>query len=332
MSKLKVFSVPWHVAHQYSLLQLDFDWHYLIQHTRKWDNRARPLPEKVKWVTHFEEGKYDLAILHVDQQCLLPRLGKTILFKELYNQVKGKVPVIVVNHGTTVYPENFTQQAAKEGYRQTEEAGEEWAKHKMKKMLEGVDAMVVNSHKAREMWGWGKTIIHGMDPKNWWNLKKEPRVVTFISPAGMGEKYYGRRLFRETRETLKEKYGISLVWIGQDFRATSWDEYRDFLGKSLVYFNPTLGSPMPRTRTEAMLSGCAIVTTPNQDADMFIKDGENGILCKNNPVDAASKIADLIFNYKKAVLIGERGRRTAVRLFNIERFKKEWLDLISEVL
>jgi len=305
----------------------------LIQHTRKWGEQARPLPKHVKWVPYYEPGKYDLAILHVDQQCLSPRIayGKSMVFREVKAQIKD-IPIIVINHGTPVYPEVFTQFAQEAGLGNTEEAGEEWARREMKKLMEGVSVMVVNSHKAKEMWGFGKTIIHGLDPEDWWDLPKEPRVVTFISPGGIGEKYYGRRFFRETRQVLRRKYGVELVWIGQDKYCASWDDYRNFLGRSLVYFNPTIGSPMPRTRTEAMFSGCCVVTTPYQDADRFIKNGVNGFLVNVNPQEAAKVIADCIFNYQKSVEIGQKGKETAKKLFNGKRFRKDWFDLIKFVL
>jgi hypothetical protein len=334
MKKLKVFSLPWHVANQFEMLKLPFEWHYLIQHTRKWSNEARPLPEHVKWVTHFDEDEhYDLAILHIDQQCLLDDLGKSKLFKDVYSVVKGKVPVIVVNHGTPVYPERFMQMAEEEYKRPvTEKEGEEWCVKKINELLDGVSEVVVNSHQAQKMWGRGVAIIHGMDANEWFDLPKEPRVATFISPSGIGNKYYGRTLFEETRDVLKTKYGIELVWIGQEASFKSWTEYRNFIGKTLVYFNPTLESPMPRSRTEAMLSGCCVVTTKYHDADSFIKHGVNGFICKENPEDAAKIIADLIFNYKKAVAIGQEGKKTAQELFNGERFRADWINVIEKVL
>lgn len=337
MNNIKIFSLPWHVSHQYELLKMNpengypFEWNYLVQHTRTWGEQARPEPKHLKWVPYYEEGKYDLAILHVDQQCLSTTLGKSRVFREIKKQIHD-IPIIVVNHGTPIYPELFMQMCGIDGYKQSEEGAMQWAKDKMKKLLEGIDEMVVNSHEAEAQWGWGKTIIHGLDPSEWWNLRKDPRVAIFISPAGIGNKYYGRKLFEETRCILKEKYGVELVWIGQDKYCKDFDDYRNFIGKTLVYFNPTMGSPMPRTRTEAMMSGCCLVTTGYQDADKFIQDGVNGWICKNNPEHAAKLIADMIFDYKTAVKIGNAGRETAIELFNGKRFRSDWVNLISKVL
>lgn len=333
--KIRVFSFPWHVAHQHSLLKLPFEWSYLIQHTRVWSDKARPLPDHVKWVPYYESGKYDFALLHIDQQCVDERIayGKTNLFKEAKEQVLGDIPIIVINHGTPTYPEVFIAMAEEAGYRPSEKAGEEWGKKKMWELLKDVDAVVVNSHQARKEWGFGKTIIHGLDPDEWWDLPKEPRIIMVVSPAGMGEKYYGRGFFRATREVLKEKYGINIYWVGEDGKfAPSWDAYRDYLGRSLVYFNPTIGSPMPRSRTEAMLSGCCIVTTRFHDANTFIEDGVNGFIVPVNPNAAADRLAWCVNNYKQARKIGENGRETAIKIFSKDRFQQDWLNLVDDVM
>jgi len=332
--KIKVFSLPWHIAHQYELLKLPFEWNYLIQHTRRWSDRYRPESKDLNWVPYYEPGKYDLAILHVDQQCLLGDLGKSKVFREIKAQIKD-IPIIVINHGTPVYPELFLEMGVRDGYKETDEGAEAWARDKMKELMKGVSAMVVNSHQAQKMWGFGQTIIHGIDPDEWWDLKKELRSISVISPAGIGQKYYGRQLLQETRSILTEKYGIGLVWLGEggdaEF-APSWESYRKYLGRTLVYFNPTFGSPMPRSRTEAMMSGCCIVTTRHHDADTFIKDGVNGYIVRDNPEDCARVIADCVFNYKKTVQIGQEGRKTAIEMFNAKRFQEEWIALVEKVL
>ena len=63
----------------------------------------------VNWVDHYEPGKYDFALIHLDQQCMdepLWQRGKGSLFREL-NEVITDIPKIVINHGTPYYPEKF---------------------------------------------------------------------------------------------------------------------------------------------------------------------------------------------------------------------------------
>lgn len=313
----------------------EFEWYYCIQHTRKWATQARPMPDNLNWVPYYEKGKYDLAVLHIDQQCLLPNLGKSIVFREMLSQIDD-IPIIVINHGTPVYPERFIEMAEKKGMRATEEAGQKWAVDEMKKILSKAKKVVVNSHEAKKMWQLGDKSIaiwHGMDADEWYDLKKEPRIITMMSPAGIGDKYYGRRFFAETRDVLRNKYGIKTQWIGENGNfAPTWDAYKNYIGKALIYFNPTLASPMPRSRTEAMISGACIVTTPYQDADMFIKDGVNGFLIQKNPETTAKLLSDLVFDYKRTAKIGQEGKKTALKIFSAERFRKEWVKLVNEVL
>lgn len=326
MEKIKVFSIPWHIGHQWELLKIkEIDWTYCYNHCRGWSDLARgPYPEDLHWVTHYEKGKYDLAILHIDQQCLDPNIGKAFLYYDM-RKVITDIPIIVVNHGTPCYPEVFDWEETKK---------------KMRKAVAGAAEMVVNSYQAQKDWGFGKTIWHGLDKDEWWDLPKEARVITFISWAGIGTKYYGRHLLEETRNELMSEYGIKHIWMAdpREFTPegrsgmTYFEEFRDYVGRSLVYFNPTYGSPMPRSRTEAMFSGCCVVTTKHHDADKFIEDGKNGYLIKDNPKHAAKVISDCIKNYKNTIKVGQEGKKTAYKLFAKERYQKEWLDLIHKIL
>jgi spore maturation protein CgeB len=88
---------------------------------------------------------------------------------------------------------------------------------------------------------------------------------------------------------------------------------------------------MPRSRTEAMLSGACVVSTYNQDAEMFLKDGENSFKALRNPKYVCDLIEGLISNYSKAVEIGQAGKKTAIELFSKERYEQEWVEVLQEV-
>lgn len=325
MKKLRIFDTPWHLGHQFEMLKFpwaEFDW--LYQHRRQYSQgpRGAEMEKMFSWVTAYEPGQYDLAILHLDQQCVEPgilEMGKGSLYRHL-NEVITDIPKIVIMHGTPYYPEMF--------------ANAQDIVNKVNELV-GDNYFICNSHRALKQWGRendpkSRVIIHGMDPNEWWDLPKEPRVVTMISPGGLPA-YYDRQLLEYVREALAEK-DISHCHITVDYSPNSFDEYRDFLGRSLVYFNPTRESPMPRSRTEAMLSGCCVVTTPNQDADRFIKDGVNGFLVPRNPQDIANLIEGLIHDYDRAIRIGQEGKKTALELFNWDRYQADWADYINFVL
>lgn len=332
MKKFKVIGFPWHVSHQYELAHLPFIEQYdlLINPYRYWSDEARPMPKNVKYVPYYEEGKYDFAILHIDQQAIyLPelnkrwaRLGKGRLYEEVNETIKD-IPKIVINHMTPFHDHldsNETVEIIKE--------------------MVGDNHMIVNSYEAKKQWGWGHTIVHGMNSDDWWDLPKEPRVCIVLSKEGMEKAY--RRLFLETVLRHLNEMNVPYIWIGKDKFCSSWDEYRTELGSSLVFFFPAWQSPRPRARTEAMLSGCCVLTTPYQDADTFIEDGVNGFLTSrykitdpriiDNPQRNAELLRDLVFNRPdEAIRIGQEGKKTAQKLFNQNTFAKQWEDYLKEI-
>lgn len=326
MRKIKIFNHCWHIAHQYSLMTALKDvaeFYWLRQYKRPFSDSARgDLP--VQFVNEYEPGKYDLALLHLDQQCFeakdINKLGKGVLYEDL-NSVIQDIPKVVICHGTPYWPEQYPSDRP-DGISND-------LIDRMRQAI-GKNHMVVNSKTAAKQWGFGTPIIHGMDPKDWWDLPKERRVVTMISPGGL-DMYYDRQFFATVKELLKDD-DIDLVHITVDWQAKNFDDYRNFLGRSLVYFNPTRESPMPRSRTEAMLSGCCVITTGNQDASDFIEHGVNGFLIKRNPQAAVKQIKWCLEHYDEAVAIGQKGKETALKLFTVDRYRDDWVKLLSEVL
>jgi glycosyltransferase involved in cell wall biosynthesis len=317
--KLRIFGLPWHIAHQYELLKLpETEWTFLTNYTRKWSNTARPMPDHLNWVTHFDPKQYDMVLLHVDQQCVYEPIGKGRLFRGLRDQVKeAGIPAILINHGTPYWPEMYS------------------TKDIVLKMAEMVgdlkDHTVVNSERAREMWGFGRFIRHGMDPQEWVDEPKENRIFTTISSGGL-DKYYNRQLLRAVQELLRTEHDIKMCHVGVDWQAKSWDDYKRFIGSSLIYFNPTLESPMPRARTEAMLSGACVVTLKNHDIDNYIEDGVSGYFVKNNPHSVVKKLVELFEDYETAIKVGQAGKQVALQHFTNDKFVEQWTEMISDTL
>lgn len=300
------------VAHQYELAKLPFIEQYdlLINPYRVWGDKSRPMPENMKYVTHYEKGKYDLAILHFDQQCIGERIGKGLLYSEVNELIKD-IPKIVINHSVPLHDEYSQEETIK----------------KTKEMI-GDNFMIVNSYKAKEMWGWGHVVTHGMNADEWFSNPKEPRATIFISPAGM-EKVYKRDVLRNTISLLNE-WGLKFFWIGLDVKFSTFDQYRNWLSRSLIYLNLSHESPRPRSRTEAMLSGCCVVTNKHQDADSFIVNSENGFLVDEDPLQIATLVSRLMTtDCNLARKIGEKGREFATKEFTQEKFIKQWEEVLK---
>jgi len=326
--------VAYLTPHQFNLAKLPFigEYHFLINPYRYWSYDARPFPKNAKMVTHYEPGYYDFAILHIDQQAIWDpelsqkhdwaRLGKGRLYYEV-NQTIRDIPKIVINHMTPFHDYLETDQII----------------DIVKRLTKG-NYMVVNSYEAAKQWGWGKTITHGLDPNDWWDLPKEPRCITVMSRGGMDRAY--RRIFVENVARRLKEMGVPFYWVLYDKKCDSFDDYREFLGGSLVFFFGGWQSPRPRSRTEAMLSGCCVVTTPYQDADTFIEDGKNGFLTSrfkikdprvmDNPDRTAELIRMLVLEKPDlAIKVGQAGKKTAKKLFNFKVFAKQWEDYLKEV-
>jgi hypothetical protein len=305
-------------------------WTWLSQHRREYSSAPRgDITGMFKWAVDYRPGEHDLAILHLDQQCIEPGIlerGKGSVYQQL-NEVIGDIPKIVIMHGTPYYPEIIDPLVGPFKCEQD--------------IIDAVNALVgdnyfvCNSHTALKQWGRvgdpkSRSIIHGMDASEWWDLPKEPRVVTMISPGGLPA-YYDRAFLEYVREGLADK-DITHCHITVDFNARNFDEYREFLGRSLVYFNPTRESPMPRARTEAMLSGCCVLTTPHQDADRFMRHGINGFIIPRNPAVVVDLCVELMNDYKRAIAIGQEGKKMATELFKWERYQEDWRAWIDFVI
>jgi glycosyltransferase involved in cell wall biosynthesis len=341
-AKYKVVDHCWHLAHSYELLKNPaLDWHYVMNTYRKWEWTIRGTDFPGKWVPYYEPGKYDVAILHLDQSCVDPRIGKSRLFREM-KAALDDIPKIIIMHGTPMY-DGYSEDLVINGGEVKRPNSDQFEYWEGIKDLVGDIPMVVNSHRAKERWGWGDVIWHGMDPEEWYyGLPKEPRIITSISPAGMSDEYYGRRFLETVRAILAEEYGIKHQWLLIDYtpemdvkryHKDAFESLRNFFGRSLIYFDPTGDSPMPRARTEAMLSGCCLVTAANHDVERYITPGENGFIVPRDARVTAKLLADLIYSHpQEAKAIGQRGRETAKELFHIDRFNQDWVNLIDKVI
>lgn len=339
--RINIFGVVNHVGNQFEMLKLskrgNVKFHYLENNVRRWSkysSRPEPTtwltPDEFEWVTHYEPGKYDLAILHVDQQHTDPRIGKGQLYRQM-NEVIQDIPKIVCNHGTPMWDDFYTEDLVVNGGIVHSPRGE--IKLDGMKKLIGDNFMIVNSYESVNRWGWGYPLIHGMDKDEWYDLPKEPRVVLSLSPGGL-DKYYNRELITAIKGAVREKTGLDVYHINVNikFDEDNWEQYKRFIGSSLINISPYKDSPMPRSRTEAMLSGACVLSSRYHNADEFIEHGVDGFIVPDNPLSYANAIHELLNgNYRNAVAIGQRGKIKAQQVFDVDRYLDELYNIITQV-
>lgn len=336
-----VYGMVNHLSHQFEMLKMTkkypIKFCYLENNVRRWSRySARPEPtswltkDEFEWVTHYEPGKYDVAILHVDQQHVDPRIGKGWLYEDA-NKLIQDIPKIVINHGCPMWDEYYTEDVVINGGMAHTMKGPVQIKGMKEKI--GDNFMVVNSYEAVERWGWGYPLIHGLDKDEWFDLPKEPRVVLALSPGGL-DKYYNRELITAIKGAVKEKTGLDIqhIQVNIKFEQDNYYQYRQYIGSSLISISPYKDSPMPRSRTEAMLSGSCILTSKYHGAENFIEHGVDGFIVPDNPLSYANAIHHLLNgSYKDAVAIGQRGKAKAQKLFDIDRYHVDLYNLIVQV-
>lgn len=341
---LRIFGIPWHVPHQYSLITAlpnFIEWEYLEPAWRSWALESRPIPENLRLgISEYRKGIYDVAILHVDGQCGDPTNNKGALFRQL-TQVITDIPIIVINHGTPWLPEHYEKYL--KGVTDQEariQKAYQMCKRHMEELI-GDRTMIVNSPKAAEDWGFGTPIIHGIanSPyEKYVDLPKDPVIVYSLSPGGWPY-YYNRRVVEGQKSLLREQ-GLPVKHLRVDVKLNSYEEYKDYIGRALIGVFPFRESPMPRSRTEMMLSGAAIISTKHHNIhDYFTgadtiedinKDTEILWCDMEDSRDGATKAKYLYENPDVAVRIGQNGKKRAKEVYDVDRYRADWHRLLKK--
>ncbi|OOZ35759.1 glycosyltransferase family 1 protein [Solemya velesiana gill symbiont] len=340
---LRILTYRWHVPHQYELYKLDAEFTLISDlgedSCRWWDFGQRPLPDNahfVKW-QEIDEEQFDLAILHFDEHVLDTPLKDAAVglhwgesFRFLMRHLT--IPRVAICHGTP--------QAADAPYDMEEsEANREAFVELLKNTM-----VVVNSHQAQAEWGFhqSRVIWHGFDPQEFPGREitgqHEQRILTLPrNDFAQRPAYRGVNILEYVANKVTtpfEQLAVpepNLLLEGDAYARAKFTHYINTLHGFDIYFNPTLHSPMPRTRGESMLCGLATVNLNSHDVDHFINNCVNGFYA-----DSAEELTDqinyLLVNTERSWKIGLAGRRTAIELFHIKRFLGDWRQLIRATL
>jgi glycosyltransferase involved in cell wall biosynthesis len=111
----------------------------------------------------------------------------------------------------------------------------------------------------------------------------------------------------------------------------AFQNWVDHLRRHKIYLNTTLRSPMPRSRTEAMLCGVIPVSLDNHDVSRFIENGVNGFYA-SSPEELADFCRSVCRNPAMQAKMSEAARATAMDVFNHDRFLTQWVTLVEEIV
>ena len=243
-------------------------------------------------------------VLHVDQW-IMHEPAKRFLFTRFRDSYAG--PKIVINHGCNMV--------------------DGCDSHTMRELVEGCH-VVCNSSTAHELWDLphSRFIRHGMSPEEWAPTDYARHEVLVVQAHGAIHAAY-----RSVAEVTKLEERFPIVWVGRDRRFDTFNKYRHFLRSSSIFLQPSYASPNPRTRTEAMLTGLAVVSTNRHGEDEYIVNGVNGFV--SNDFDELGEFIEWLLAHPDDVRrIGRAGRETAQRVFHIDNFIAQWNQLLGEVV
>lgn len=249
--QLRVLKYPWHTAHDYELSKLGFSIDLISLTHRNWETEKRRIPDNVRARLDPRCPTADMMILHLDQWSY-HQLDKRYLFEHYRNSFAG--PKVIINHGCNMMDGCSSEE--------------------MRELTRGLP-VVCNSPTAHRLWSLPNSVFirHGMSPEEWPESHYGRHAIVVCQP-NVG-------LHDECRNgaaviAFEARTGIKVEWLGRDRVLRSFDRYVAFLGSTSIFFNPSFASANPRSRTEAMLCGLAVVTTNSNGEDEYIVNGENG--------------------------------------------------------
>jgi glycosyltransferase involved in cell wall biosynthesis len=156
-------------------------------------------------------------------------------------------------------------------------------------------------------------------PKSFWTLADALRLLPEDSfralVAGDGPQ----------RQLLEGIHGVELLGVRDDIPA--------LLAQSHVFVLSSLSEGMPISVLEAMAAGLPVVASNVGGIPEQVVDGETGLLVPpDDPAALAAALECLLDEPELRARMGAAGRRRAVELFDVARFRREHLALYDRLL
>ena len=344
--RLRIVSYRWHVPHQYEIYKLPHDFTLLTGtgtgFTDGWEPKQRPLRPNVRFLpaAEFDRRDYDLAILHFDENALSSDLSNGILGEEWGRSFQWflrhvDLPSIAVCHGTVPFIGQFG--ANPDAIAEFEPIEEE--RLRLVEALRDIE-VVCNSHQAAQEWQFHRqrVIWHGIDPQEFPPGTHELGVVSHGLDRYRPH-YRGLHVLRRVADLLGDDCpiaghdhdGLKLTSPSHPaYAELSYRRWIDHLRRFKIYLNTTRRSPMPRSRSEAMMCGVIPVSLRNHDVDHFIINGLNGFY-GDSPEELADAVRFLLGNETARLAMASAARETAAQTFNHDRFMSDWIVMLKDL-
>ncbi len=144
----------------------------------------------------------------------------------------------------------------------------------------------------------------------------------------------GRRLGLDVFEEVRKEIPLDIVGMDSEevggLGEINNRKLSAFIARYRFFFNPIRYTSLGLSVCEAMMTGVPIIGLATTEMAVTIKNNYSGFIDTN--VNALIQKMDMLLNdHEKAKELGEGAKETAHEKFNIERFKKDWLQTFNAV-
>jgi len=304
--KLRVLDYYCHQGHQYEFFKTGHEFHLTGLNSVKpnWNKAHRPLNDNVLLIDErrAHELKYDVVIVRspLNPQRYMPFVKN------------GAIPIAV---GQTTSPYGVIPQV----------------KHMVWNSLDVMNKYKGHYHRKMKH----HYIVHGFDPKEFKPMKgveKNGRVLCILNVFEKRARFLGWDLWNKVNDktgSICDVLGHGNPGLKMSIGdADTFEDLVNYHSQYSLFFNPTTNSAMPRSRAEAMMSGCPIVSTNNFDIRRYIKHKKSGYL-SNDPKELTKYIKLLLKNDDLRIEMSANGREAAIKHFHIRDFTSKWNNIFS---
>lgn len=145
----------------------------------------------------------------------------------------------------------------------------------------------------------------------------------------------GRRLGLDVFENVRKEIPLEIVGMGSEEVGGMGEinnrELSEFIAQYRFFFNPIRYTSLGLSVCEAMMTGVPIIGLATTEMSVTIKNNYSGFIDTNVNV-LIQKMEMLLNDRDKAKELGEGAKQTAFEKFNIERFKRDWLETFVTVV
>lgn len=144
----------------------------------------------------------------------------------------------------------------------------------------------------------------------------------------------GRRLGLDVFKKVRKKIPLDIVGMFSEevngLGEINNRELAAFTAKYRFFFNPIRYTSLGLSVCEAMMTGIPVVGLATTEMSVIVKNDYSGYI--HTDVDfLIDKMQMLLNDHEKAKQLSAGAKQTAYQKFNIERFKKDWLQTFEEI-